>query len=101
MADTQAGERWTVGLHADISYSYLEITVTQGDFKVGGLSYSDVGAAHDLPLNFGYTVTDGDGDAVSGSFVATVNSSQTSLTLGSALEISHVDHLLKPDNTSV
>ncbi len=101
MADSQAGDRWTVALHADISYTYLEIAVTQGDFKVGGLTYSDVGAARDLPLNFGYTATDGDGDAVSGSFVATVNTSQTLLALGSALETSHVDHLLKPDNTPV
>ena len=91
------GATSSVALHATTGYNYLELTVTKGDFKVGGLTYSDVGDPQDLTLTFGYRATDGDGDAVSGSFNATVNASQTELTLGSALETFHPDHLIKPD----
>ena len=69
--------------------------MTQGDFKVGGITYSDVGAPQDLLLTFGYTETDG--DSIGGSFNAIVNTTQTSLDLTSALTSYHIDHLIKPD----
>ena len=45
-----------------------------------------------------YKATDSDGDAIGGSFSATVSSTQqTSLDLSSALTSTHFDHLMKPD----
>ena len=74
-------------------FTKFEITMAGGDFKVGGVSYVDIGAPNPLTLAFGYTATDHDGDAVSGSFsvVANVNTTTALLAL-TAETISHIDH---------
>ena len=81
-------------LHASTAFTNLELTVTQGDFKVGGVSYNDFGIPKDVSLNFGYSATDHDGDLVTGSFAVTVT-----LAVGAVTALSGTaDHLLHPDS---
>ncbi len=42
------------------------------DFKVGGIQYTQLGQAADILMNFSYTASDHDADAVSGYFTVTV-----------------------------
>ena len=82
-------------IHVDGGYDQLNISVTSGNLKVGGVSYISVSNPEDLNLSFDYVATDADGDAISGSITTTV-----SATTATALSTAPVDinTLLHPDN---
>jgi VCBS repeat-containing protein len=82
-------------IHVDGGYDQLNVSVTSGSLKVGGVSYISVSNPEDLNLSFGYTATDGDGDAVSGSITTTV-SATTATALSTAP--ADINTLLHPDN---
>jgi hypothetical protein len=71
--DTVSGQN-LIGdpIHVEGGYDTLELTIVSGDFKMSGFTYSQQGESFDTILDFSYTATDGDGDAVSGEFGVTV-----------------------------
>jgi hypothetical protein len=54
-------------IHVDNGYDALEVTILSGsEFKVGGVTYTELGSAQDINLNVAFNGADGDGDAFSG-----------------------------------
>ncbi|TAL02930.1 MAG: hypothetical protein EPO03_11810, partial [Porticoccaceae bacterium] len=60
-------------IHVDGGYDKLVLTMTAGDFKMSGFTYSQQGASIDTLLNFNYTAADAGGDTATGSFQVTVS----------------------------
>jgi len=77
-------------IHAGGEYDSIIFTVTNGDFKVGGITYTDLGDPQDITMQFGYTATEGDGDNVSGTIDITVTDSGVNSTLN-PLDNAHTD----------
>ena len=67
-------------IHVDGGFDKLVLTMTSGDFKMSGFTYSQEGESFDTILNFSYQATDGDGDAVSGNFSVTVTDNDGAVT---------------------
>jgi VCBS repeat-containing protein len=67
-------------IQASFDFNQVEITVTQGSFKIGGIQYTQFGEAEDILMAFSYTATDGDTDAVSGDFSVTVTDDAGAMT---------------------
>ena len=67
-------------IHVDGGYDTLVLTTVSGAFKMSGFSFSQLGDSFDTLLNFSYTATDGDGDAVAGSFQVTVTDDTSAVT---------------------
>jgi hypothetical protein len=63
---------YTGPINAAFDYNEIEFSVTEGDFKVGGIQYTQLGESEDILMAFSYTATDGDGDAIAGGFSVTV-----------------------------
>jgi VCBS repeat-containing protein len=61
-------------IHVDGGYDTLQIQVTAGDFKVGGVSFVELGDPQDINLNIAFSGEDGDGDPIGGSFNVTITS---------------------------
>ncbi|MFZ2209500.1 MAG: VCBS domain-containing protein [Porticoccaceae bacterium] len=88
-------------IHAAFDYNQIQFTVTQplgydDQFKIGGISYTEIGAASDINMAFSYTASDGDADAVSGSFAVTVTD-HTTTTLASTFDTAHIYGMLTTD----
>jgi len=79
--DTVSGQN-LIGdpIHVDGGYDTLVLTMVSGDFKMSGFTYSQQGESFDTILNFSYTATDGDSDAVSGDFSVTVTDDAGAIT---------------------
>jgi VCBS repeat-containing protein len=60
-------------IHVDGGYDTLVLTMTGGDFKLGGFTYTQQGASIDTLLNFNYTAEDAGGDTATGAFSVTVS----------------------------
>ncbi|MEW5065679.1 MAG: cadherin-like domain-containing protein, partial [Cycloclasticus sp.] len=73
-----------------IDFDSVELFVTSGDFKIGGITYTDLGDPQDVMMQFGYDATDADGDVVSGSIDVTVSASTGTNITGSDL-LTHSD----------
>ena len=73
-------EGLTGPISASFDYNEVEFSVTKGDFKVGGIQYTQFGEAEDVLMAFSYTASDADGDVVSGSFSVTVTDNHGSTT---------------------
>ena len=67
-------------IHVDGGYDTLVLTMVSGDFKLSGFTYSQQGESFDTILNFGYSATDGDGDAIAGGFSVTVTDDASTTT---------------------
>ena len=67
-------------IHVEGGYDTLVLTMVSGDFKMSGFTYSQQGESFDAILNFSYTATDGDTDAVSGDFSVTVTDDAGAMT---------------------
>lgn len=60
-------------IHVDGGYDTLEFTVAAGsEFKVGGVTYTELGDPQDVNLNVVFGGSDADGDPISGSFDVTI-----------------------------
>ena len=81
----------TSAIHVDGGYDTLILNVTAGGFKLGTLTYTDTTDPVDIDLIFGYSVTDADGDTVSGDFTATVSGAQPTLLSSTGDFIAHLD----------
>jgi large repetitive protein len=77
-----------------IDFDSIEFHITSGDFKVGGITYTDEGDPSDVLMTFDYQAAGGDGDSVNGSIDITV-SPTTSTGLGDD------DILSSPDSADV
>ena len=79
--DTVSGQN-LIGdqIHVDGGYDTLVLTMVSGDFKMSGFTYSQQGESFDTILNFGYSATDGDGDAIAGGFSVTVTDDASTTT---------------------
>jgi phage-related minor tail protein len=86
---------FTTPINVDGGYDSLTITTLTGDFSISGFSYIVEGETQDINLTFGYTATDADGDAVSGSFTATLSANDTTALSTSPMDI---NQLLSPDS---
>ena len=69
-------------IHAAQDFYKIVITMTDGAFKVGGVTYTEEGDAHDVDLHFNYSVADGDGDVIDGAFDVTVTEDMMNSLLG-------------------
>jgi hypothetical protein len=67
-------------IHVEGGYDTLVLTMVSGDFKMSGFTYSQQGESFDTVLNFSYQATDGDADAVAGSFQVTVTDDASATT---------------------
>ncbi|HAD08908.1 MAG TPA: hypothetical protein DCF62_05465, partial [Porticoccaceae bacterium] len=81
----------TSAIHVDGGYDTLILEVTAGGFKLGTLTYTDTSDPVDIDLLFGYSVTDADGDTVSGEFTTTVSDAQPTLLSSTGDFIAHLD----------
>jgi large repetitive protein len=81
----------TPAIHVDGGYDTLIFDVTGGMFKIGGVTYTELGDAQDVNLNIGFTGTDADGDSTSGSIDVTI-------TAGDGAVDQAVQTLLNQDN---
>ena len=81
----------TSAIHVDGGYDTLILNVTAGGFKLGTLTYTDTTDPVDIDLIFGYSVTDADGDTVSGDFTATVSGAQPTLLSSTGDFVAHLD----------
>ena len=61
------------GIHVEGGYDTLKLTMTGGDFKLSGFTYTQQGASIDTLLNFGYTAADAGHDTATGNFSVTVS----------------------------
>jgi VCBS repeat-containing protein len=60
-------------IHVDGGYDTVVFTVSQGsEFKVGGVTYTELGAPEDVNLNVAFGGSDADGDTIGGSFNVTI-----------------------------
>jgi len=71
---TFSGDGLTSPIHVDGGFDSVVLKVTDGDFKVGGVTFTEIGAPQDVNLNVVFGGADADGDAIGGSFDVTITS---------------------------
>jgi hypothetical protein len=59
-------------IHVEGGFDTVVFTVTEDDFKVGGVSYTQLGDPQDVNLAMTFGGADADGDPISGSFNVTI-----------------------------
>ena len=89
------GDGLSVPITADDDFDVIQITVTGGSFKVGGVTYTDTGDPQDVLVQFDYQGQDSDGDAVNGSVDVTVTGIDATTQTSSDL-LSHPDSQVDP-----
>ena len=83
-------------IHASFDFNQVELTVTQGSFKVGGIEYTQLGKAADIQMAFSYTASDGDTDAVSGHFTVAVTDDPVSTHLAGSGDLATITSITDP-----
>lgn len=84
---------YTSAINVNGGYDTLKIDVTAGKFEIGGLKFQG-SSPQSLPLNFGFTATDGDGDSVSGVFSVDTGALLATNITTVLPELQHADSLI-------
>jgi hypothetical protein len=84
------GDGLTDAIEADFDFDTIVFTVTGGDFKVGGITYTDTGDPQDILVQFDYQGQDSEGDTVNGSIDVTVTGIDSTTQTGSDI-LNHPD----------